>query len=140
VPFEIKGYRPWHDLAGKMPDQELASRFGITQGGVGNYRRSQGIPPFRTEKRCSKCRGPGPFHKRAAWKGQKPTLSSQCKACVNERHQVTRNSDEGKKQKAGHFLGTVPDALLARKHGLSKTTVSTYRKKAGIPQYARKAF
>lgn len=38
--------RPWHDMAGKMPDGTLARKHRVTRSAVKSYRERQGIPPF----------------------------------------------------------------------------------------------
>lgn len=38
--------KPWHKLAGKITDREVAARFGITSVSVTNYRKKVGIPSF----------------------------------------------------------------------------------------------
>jgi|APSaa5957512576_1039674.scaffolds.fasta_scaffold19861_2 hypothetical protein len=50
-------HRPWHSLAGKLPDGVLAARYSITRGAVRKYRKKMNIEPFtpqgvRSEVRC----------------------------------------------------------------------------------------
>lgn len=39
--------KPWHELAGKLTDQEVADRFGITSVSVTAYRKKVGTPSFK---------------------------------------------------------------------------------------------
>jgi len=41
-----KTTRPWHSLAGMMPDGALAARHGITRNAIRNYRKKMKIEPF----------------------------------------------------------------------------------------------
>lgn len=42
--------KPWHTLAGKITDREVAARFGITSVSVTNYRKKVGIPSFASSR------------------------------------------------------------------------------------------
>jgi hypothetical protein len=46
----IPAIKPWHELAGKLTDREVATRFGASTANVCTYRKKVGIPSFKSSK------------------------------------------------------------------------------------------
>jgi len=96
---------------GKLPDDVIAARAGLSRGIVGKFRRDRGIPAYDGYKFQE---GHAPLPGAGAPKRGK-------------------RGPPGRLQEFADLIGTVPDSEIAVMAGVSRPSVATWRHRRGIP-------
>jgi hypothetical protein len=124
---------------GKLPDDVIADRAGLSRGVVGRYRRERGIEAYDGYKFQD---GHAPLGAPAVKRGPGRPKGSRNKARPGRPPKVpggvpARRGPRGKLEPFADLIGTVPDAEVAALAGVSRPSVATWRHRRGIAPAAR---
>lgn len=111
-----------HDLVGTVSDTEVSRAAGVSSQAVQAYRKRHDIQSFQA--RAAK---PDEVHQDSA---AAPETAPEV-----ERPKTTRWRRPSKVEAFHNLVGTVPDAKVARKAGVSTQTVAAYRRRHRIPDF-----
>ncbi|MFZ5475938.1 MAG: hypothetical protein ACOZNI_04110 [Myxococcota bacterium] len=102
---------PLRDLLGKVPDQQIADKAGVSRALVVNFRKRLGIPAYEGYKfGHEKGRESARLAEPRSFRGRRSALDAYL-----------------------HLLGTVPDADVAKLANVTAENVRTYRHRRNIP-------
>jgi hypothetical protein len=101
---------PLKSLLGKVPDQQIADRAGVSRALVVNFRKKLGIPAYEGYKFGQEKAASAPISaSERGFRGRRSALDSYV-----------------------HVLGTMPDAEVAKLANVTAENVRTYRHRRGI--------
>lgn len=141
---------PYAQQLGKVPDQDIADKAGVSRAVTVAYRKKLGIPAYDGHRHRGKeaaAPAPAPAEEPKAApkvervKAPKAEPKAQPVAKVEEKP-AADGSFRGRKSaldKFIHLLGTRPDAEVAALANVTPENVRTYRTRRGIPSTWRQA-
>ncbi|HND28788.1 MAG TPA: hypothetical protein PLA94_02280 [Myxococcota bacterium] len=139
---------PYAQQLGKVPDQDIADKAGVSRAVTVAYRKKLGIPPYDGHRHRGKdAAAPAPVEEpKAAPKAEKvkaPKAEPKAEPVVKaEEKAPAEASFRGRKSALDqyvHLLGTRPDAEIAAMANVTPENVRTYRTRRGIPSTWRQA-
>ncbi len=110
------------DEMGKVPDDEIAAKAGVSRGVVGAFRRMRGIPAYT-----------GYLFQ----KGHEPLTGAKAKPDSRPRPEPKARESaparRGRIDAFAHLVGAETDGEVAEKAGVSRSAVAAWRKRHGVP-------
>ena len=135
------------ELIGKVPDHEIAYKFGMLRSTIFKARKALGVPPCSKRGCRSKKLNTNP--EILALLGTMPDTVLASRAGVTEASIFSMRKSRGipphRREKRNVFIspeierlmGTMTDKKIAEITGLSRLSVYNHRKKLGIPRYLK---
>lgn len=139
---------PYAQQLGKVPDQDIADKAGVSRAVTVAYRKKLGIPAYdghrhRGKEAAAPASAEEPKAAPKVERSKAPKAEPKTEPVVKvEEKPSTDSSFRGRKSaldKFLHMLGTRPDAEIAALANVTPENVRTYRTRRGIPSTWRQA-